>query len=109
MNPKDKTPKEHKCGVIYEIKCDQDESHTYIGETKRTIATRFKEHQNLDKPTAVGEHCQNTGHSVTLENTTIITREQEWTIRKVKEAIYIRERAPHSTETRDTRYSIFMC
>ena len=52
-----KTPKEHQCGTIYNITCDIDNSHTYIGETMRTLSQRFKEHTNLDKPTGVGDHC----------------------------------------------------
>ena len=51
-----KTPKEHQCGTIYNITCDIDNSHTYIGETMRTLSQRFKEHTNLDKPTGV-DHC----------------------------------------------------
>ena len=30
-----------KCGVIFRLQCDQDTNHVYIGETKRTLATRF--------------------------------------------------------------------
>ena len=91
VHPKDKTPKEHKCGTIYNITCDIDSSHTYIGETKRTLSQRFKEHTNLDKPTGVGDHCRATGHSVSLKNTEILTRESNW--RKVKE-LYILNREP---------------
>ena len=60
VHPKDKTPKEYQCGTIYNITCDIDSSHTYIGETKRTLRQRFKEHTNLDKPTGVGDHCHRT-------------------------------------------------
>ena len=74
VHPKDKTPKEHKCGTIYNITCDIDSSHTYIGETKRTLSQRFKEHTNLDKPTGV-DHCRAIGHSVSMKNTEILTRE----------------------------------
>ena len=63
VHPKDKTPKEKLCGTIYHITCDDDTLHTYIGETKRPLSVRFKEHCKLDKPTGVGEHCNATGHS----------------------------------------------
>ena len=75
VHPKDKTPKEHKCGTIYDITCDIDSSHTYIDETKRTLSQRFKEHTNLDKPTGVGVHCRATGYSVSIKNTKVLTRE----------------------------------
>ena len=51
VHPKDKTPKEKLCGTIYHISCDDDILHTYIGETKRPLSVRFKEHCKLDKPT----------------------------------------------------------
>ena len=104
VHPKDKTPKEHKCGTIYNITCDTDSSHTYIGETKRTPSQRFKEHTNLDKPTGVGDHCRATGHSVSMKNTEILMRESNWHKRKVKEAIYIKQRAP--TMNRDQGYHL---
>ena len=103
-HPRDKTPKEHQCGTIYNITCDSDSSHTYIGETKRTLSQRFKEHTNLDKPTGVGDHCRATGHSVSMKNTKIMTRESNWHKRKVKEAVYIRQRAP--TMNRDQGYHL---
>ena len=93
VHPKDKTPKERQCGTIYNITCDIDSSHTYIGETKRTLSQRFKEHTNLDKPTGVGDHCRATGHSVSMKYTKVLTRESNWHKRKVKEAIYIKQRA----------------
>ena len=38
-------------------------------------------------PTGVGDHCNASGHSVSLDNTKVVTREPQWTKRKVKEAI----------------------
>ena len=69
--PKDRTPKEHQSGTISNTTCDIDNSHTYLGETKRTLSQRFQEHTNLDKPTGVGDHCQATGHSVSMKNTKV--------------------------------------
>ena len=51
LHHKDKTPKEHWCGIIYNITCDIDSSHTYIEK----LSQRFKEHTNLDKSTSVGD------------------------------------------------------
>ena len=82
------------CGVIYEIACDQDPEHVYTGETKRPLGKRFKEHTNLTIPTGVGDHCNATGHSVSFDNTKVLTREPQWTKIKVKEAIYIKKSAP---------------
>ncbi len=70
------------------------ESATSSHRTERTLAEQFKEHQNKDKPTAVGENCQDTGHLFSLEKSKILVREPNWTARKVKEAIYIKTKAP---------------
>ena len=51
LHHKDKTPKEHWCGTIYNITCDIDSSHTYIEK----LSQRFKEYTNLDKSTSVGD------------------------------------------------------
>ena len=94
VHPKDKTPKEKLCGTIYHITCDDYTLHTYIGERKRPLSVRFKEHCKLDKPTGVGDHCKATGHSVSMDNVRVLDREQDWLKRKVKEAIHIKQRAP---------------
>ena len=104
VHPKDKTPKENQCGTIYQITCDVNPDHTYIGESKRPFSVRFKEHRNLDKPTGVGDHCLNTGHSVSMENTRILEREENWLKRKVKEAIHIRQQQP--SMNRDQGYQL---
>ncbi|KAK2187211.1 hypothetical protein NP493_175g03004 [Ridgeia piscesae] len=94
VHPKDKTPKEHQCGTIYNIMCDIDSSHTCIGETKRTLSQRFKKHTNLDKPTGVGDNCWATRHSVSMKNIKVLTRESNWHKREVKEAMYISNKEP---------------
>ena len=82
--------------VFFESLAECSLSFTYVcvGETKRTLSQRFKEHTNLDKPTGVGDHCRATGHSVSMKNTKVLTRESNWHKRKVKEAIDIKHRAP---------------
>ena len=104
VHPKDKTSKEKLCGTIYNITCDDDTLHTYIGETKRPLSVRFKEHCKLDKPTGVGDHCNATGHSVSMDNLRVLDREQDWLKRKVKEAIHIKQRAP--SMNRDQGYQL---
>ena len=94
VHPKDKIQKKNQCGTIYHITCGNNSRHTYIGETKRTLSQRFKEHTTLDKHTGVGNHCLATGHSVSMDNTKILAREQNWHKRKGKEAIYIKQRGP---------------
>ena len=96
VKPKDKTPIEKKCGVVYHITCDTCDQ-TYIGETARSLSTRFKEHSSTERSilTAVGEHCKNTGHSISWENIKVLSGESNYWRRKIKEAIEIRCQAPH--------------
>ena len=98
VHPNDKTPLENKCGTIYHITCDNDPTHTYIRESERPLGVRFKEHLNLDK------HCLATGRSVSKNNIRVLSRQQEWHRRKVKEAIYIKQQDP--TMNRDQGYQL---
>ena len=42
VHRKDKTPKEHRCGTIYNITCDIDSTHTYIENTQQEIQRTYK-------------------------------------------------------------------
>ena len=58
MAPKDKDPITNKSGVIYRYKCSEDGcGEEYIGESARTFAERFKEHQK--SPSPIHDHCNN--------------------------------------------------
>ena len=64
---------------------------TYIGGTDRTLATRMKDHLNLRNPlTAVGEHCAHEHHKLTKDSVKVLSREDVWLKRKVREAIEIK-------------------
>ena len=43
VRPKDKSPDEKKCGIIYQLECENCEQ-CYVGETARSFETRLKEH-----------------------------------------------------------------
>lgn len=105
VHPKDKTPKEKKCGVVYEISCG-DCNKKYIGETARPLNTRVKEHTSIKRAslTAVGEHCKSTGHSIPWDNISVIARENNNTRRKIREALEIEISKPHLN--RDQGYEL---
>ncbi|KAI8485880.1 hypothetical protein Bbelb_364320 [Branchiostoma belcheri] len=95
MAPKDKTPKEDKCGVIYHISCQGNTNRgpcreTYIGETERSLKTRFLEHR---RPNSVASevsqhiHIESPRHTVDLEGVRILDTEQDYFKRGIKEAI----------------------
>ena len=94
VKPKDQTPKESQCGLVYHIMC-QSCNHTYIGETGRNMGVRFKEHTTRKNTnSAVKEHLEATNHRCSMENVKILEREENWYKRKVKEAIMIQRHQP---------------
>ena len=89
MAPKDKDPIINKSGVIYRFKCSEDGcEEEYIGESARTFAERFKEHQK--SPSPIHDDCNISGNKVGINNFTIIGREDQNLTRAIKEALFIR-------------------
>ena len=82
-----------KSGVIYRYRCDMlkcDEE--YIAETARTFGERFQEH--LKSPFPIYDHSNITGHSTTINNFSIVGREEHGLSRLIKESMYIRVNNP---------------
>ena len=93
MAPKDQDPIKNRSGVIYRFKCNRVEcDDEYIGESSRTFGERFKEH--LKAPSPVFDHFNTTGHQVSLENFSIVGREEQNLMRAIKQALYIRVNNP---------------
>ena len=89
MHSKDKDNIVQKSGVIYRFRCDRvDCEEEYIGESGRTFAERFKEH--MKAPSPIHDHHNITGHEVSLDNFSIVSREDQSIARTIKEAILIR-------------------
>ena len=90
---KDKDHILNKSGVIYRYKCHRVEcDEEYIGESARTFAERFKEH--LKPPSPIYDHSNISVHSVTIDNFSIVGREDQNLKRAIKEALYIRRNNP---------------
>ena len=93
MALKDKDHILKKSGVIYRYKCDRVEcDEEYIGESARTFAERFKEHQKAPSP--IYDHFNIPGHNVTIDNFSIVVREDQNLMGTIKEALYIRVNNP---------------
>ena len=91
--PKDKYPMLKKSEVIYRYKCDRVEcDEGYIGEFSRTFGERFREHQKAPSP--IYDHFNITGHKISLDNFSIVGREDQNLMRTTKEALYIRVNNP---------------
>ena len=58
------------------------------------MGTRFHEHTRSDKESALLEHITTTGHSLSLEDISILAREPRFGARKIKEALEIFKRRP---------------
>ena len=93
MTPKDKDHITKKSGIIYRFKCKRvDCEDEYIGESSRTFGERYKEH--LKVPSPIYDHHTTTGHEASIENFSIVGREDQNLIRTIKGAIYIRVNNP---------------
>lgn len=97
-------------GVIYKIKC-KDCDHVYIGETKRKLGVRIREHKTScrnvtdynyepvhDDRNDCGTtmHVYNTKHELDFDSVEVLGRERCYTRRKFRERIEI---CKHKTKT----------
>ena len=112
IHPKDPIPKEDTCGVVYEVGCKNCKK-TYVGETGRKLCTRIAEHQKdfvtSSTPgvntratrtrsatevhkSAITDHMIQNNHLPDWNNTKVLARETNNTIRRIREAIWIRKK-----------------
>ena len=93
MASMDQDPMLKNSGVICRYKCDRVEyDEEYIGESSRTFGERFKEHQKASSP--IYDHYNISGHMVSIDNFSIVGREDQTLMRTIKEALYIRVNNP---------------
>ena len=88
---------------MYNIKCGSCDD-TYVGQTARKMGIRLNEHSKSNKESALLEHLQAMGHSISLDDVSILANEQQYTARKVKEALKIYKHQP--TLNRDQGWEI---
>lgn len=93
--PKDAQKQEDTCGPIYRVTCQGvDCGSSYVGETERTLKSRFAEHLRPSSASSeVSQHIHRDypGHKVEVE---VLDHEDRWIERGIKEAIYIRVHRP---------------
>ena len=86
--PKDKDHLTKKSGIIYRYICNRLECDAeYIGETARTFGERYKEHMKASS--LIYDHSNTTGHNITLNNFSIVDREEQNPSRLIKESMFI--------------------
>ena len=92
-HPKDKNTILQKSGVIYRYRCGRvDCEDEYIGESGRNFVERLREH--IRAPSPIIDHHNITGHEVSLDNFSIVEREENIIAINIKEAIFIRVNDP---------------
>ena len=78
--------------MVYKIECNNCNA-TYIGETKRKLSTRIKEHEQnlrkLDKQYVINEHSHLHGHTFNFKDTKILDLESNWHKRILSEMLHI--------------------
>ena len=110
---------------MYRIDC-MNCKKCYIGETKRKLATRVKEHrkevEKLDKgrsftrdskkqalnersKSAITDHVTQEKHVIDWDSAKLLQREGDWVVRGIKEAITIRKN-PSNMNRDEGRYQL---
>lgn len=97
-NPKDSTPILEKSG-IYQINCDTCDK-LYIGQTRRQIMTRWKEHFSHIKfcrpeKSSVADHILETNHNISIKNLSLLKTVNNKHYLDSLESIYIAKHDKH--------------
>ena len=80
-------------GIIYRYKCDRLEcDKEYIVRQLEHFGERYKEH--LKAPSPINDHYNISGHNITLNNFSIVGREEQNLSRLIKESMFIRVNSP---------------
>jgi len=96
---KDKIEHMQQMGVVYHINCNNCDA-SYVGQTKRKLETRIKEHQrDINKKTGtlstISLHRQEEAHEFDWENVKILDKEQSYSKRLTSEMLHIkRQKSP---------------
>ena len=92
MAPIDQDPIQKRSWVIYRYKCDRWSVMRNTLVNPQELLERFKEH--LKSPSPIFDYYSITSHNVTIENFSIVGREDQNLMRTIKEALYIRVNNP---------------
>jgi len=95
-----------KNNVIYKIGCNDCDA-TYVGQTKRQLKTRIREHKNnikqdQSKHSIISEHIIKFNHSIDWDNVKILDHESKFYKRITSEMIHIKEQKASLNLNSDT-------
>ena len=101
---KDITEKWDRTNVVYKFVCKSCPA-SYVGETKRTVRTRIKEHQKNNNPDAVVfQHMNEHLHVFDWDNTKILDYESNYNKRLVSEMIHIKSNKNNINKKEDVKF-----
>lgn len=82
----------NKSGVVYRLTC-ADCDASYVGQTKRILGERVKEHQRNVREkkdsSVLYNHCREYTHNIDWQSVSILDRENVWLPRLVSEMVHI--------------------
>jgi len=101
---------EHNCkkNIVYKIHCKNCDA-SYVGQTKRQLKTRTKEHVNnikLDESrhSVITQHILNYNHSFNWQDIKILDSEPNYNKRLISEMLHIEEQANGINLKKDTEF-----
>ena len=109
---KDPLPITKQSNVVYEVPCTCGK--VYIGETKRRLETRLKEHKDacikcLADKSAIAEHAWTNDHPINWTETRVLQRASRTMELVLKEALSIRTTPENARFNRDEGYELPGC
>jgi len=101
------TKREEIRDVVYRIECEECDA-SYVGQTKRQLITRIKEHKSSTKPdqskiSVVSNHILQTKHRFDWNNTRVLDIEHNYYKRLISEMLHIKHQKNQYAE----RFRIF--
>ena len=90
-NAKQRTPAPETTTAVYKINCNECDAH-YIGETKKQVRDRIKEHQiNIrigEQNSMIFQHVAINNHNLDFFNPTVLSKNQHPRGRRILETFY---------------------
>ena len=89
---KNKQPLLMKSGIVYKLTCSC--GSIYIGQTRRNLLSRIKEHATSEKSEVCKHLLQNPSHRVDFDTPTILGSENDTARFLILESLFIQEQTP---------------
>ena len=93
-----------KTGIVYKLTCSC--GSTYIGQTRRNLLSRIKEHATTEKSEVCKHRLQNLSHRVGFDTPTILISENNTARLLILESLFIQEQTPDLNN--DSQFSPLM-